>query len=130
MRWVLGIAVVVILAWVALVVVIIVRRPRGVTAYDAARLIPDILRLVRRLATDQRVPRSARVAVWLLLAYLAMPFDLIPDFVPVAGQLDDVVLTVVVLRRLVRRAGPALVEEQWPGSPDGLDLLRRALAVS
>jgi uncharacterized membrane protein YkvA (DUF1232 family) len=127
MNWVLGIAAVVILAWVALVVLIVLRRPDDMTARDIARLLPDTARLARRLATDARVARSARVPAWLLLAYLAMPFDLVPDFIPVIGQMDDVVLVFVVLRRLLRAAGPEVVAERWPGSPDGLAMLRRAL---
>lgn len=127
MTWVLGIAVAIILAWVALVIVILVRRPDEMTARDLARLLPDTARLARRLATDGRVPRSARLPTWLLLAYLAMPFDLVPDFIPVIGQLDDVVLVFIVLRRLLRAAGTDVVAERWPGSPDGLAMLRRAL---
>jgi uncharacterized membrane protein YkvA (DUF1232 family) len=127
MTWLLGIAVAIILAWVALVVVILVRRPDDMTARDLARLLPDTARLARRLATDRRVPRSARVPAWLLLAYLALPLDLVPDFIPVIGQLDDVVLVFIVLRRLLRAAGIDVVAEHWPGSPDGLAMLRRAL---
>jgi uncharacterized membrane protein YkvA (DUF1232 family) len=129
MTWVLGIAVAIILAWVALVVLILLRRPDDMTAGDIARLLPDTARLARRLATDRRVPRSGRVPAWLLVAYLAMPFDLVPDFVPVIGQLDDVVLVFIVLRRLLRAAGPDVVADRWPGSPDGLAMLRRALGT-
>jgi uncharacterized membrane protein YkvA (DUF1232 family) len=127
MSWLLTLAAAVILSWVALVVLILLRRPDDVTARDLARLLPDTARLARRLATDRRVPRSARVPAWLLLAYLAMPFDLVPDFIPVVGQLDDVVLAYVVLRRLIRAAGAEVVTESWPGSPEGLAMLRRAL---
>lgn len=127
MSWILGIAVAVILSWVALVALILLRRPDDLTAGDLARLLPDTARLARLLATDRRVPRSARFPAWLLLAYLAMPFDLVPDFIPVIGQLDDVVVAFVVLRRLLRAAGADVVAESWPGSPEGLALLQRAL---
>ena len=129
MTWVLGIAAVIIVAWGGLITLILLRRPDDMTAGDIARLLPDTARLARRLATDRRVSRSARVPAWLLLAYLAMPFDLVPDFIPVIGQLDDVVLVYIVLRRLLRASGTDVVAEQWPGSPDGLAMLRRALSA-
>jgi Uncharacterized conserved protein len=62
------------------------------------------------------VPRRAKVALVLLIPYLAMPFDLVPDFIPVAGQLDDAILVALVLAYVVRRAGRGVVEELWPGS--------------
>lgn len=90
-----------------------------------AGLIPDCIVLVRRLMADPRVPRTRRLLIGALLAYLAMPIDLIPDFVPVAGQLDDAILVAVVLRSLVRAAGEAPVREQWPGPHRTLNLILR-----
>jgi uncharacterized membrane protein YkvA (DUF1232 family) len=119
----------VVVGWIAFLGFLILagRDPASVRA--AARLAPDTVRLVRRLATDRSVPRSARVAVWLLLGYLAVPIDLVPDFIPVIGVADDVILTALVLRHLVHRAGPAKLEEHWPGAPEGLTSLRRALRI-
>jgi uncharacterized membrane protein YkvA (DUF1232 family) len=91
--------------------------------------IPDTLRLVRKLATDRTIPLATRIPVWLLVAYLASPVDLVPDFVPVVGYADDAILTALVLRRLVRKVGPDKLAEHWPGTPDGLDRLRRLLRL-
>ena len=96
---------------------------------DAVRLLPDAVGLVRRLATDRTMPRSARWPVLLLVGYLAVPIDVIPDFVPVVGYVDDLMLVSVVLRRLIQQAGPDKIAEHWPGSPEGLVALRTALRL-
>lgn len=80
------------------------RHPDTVTARDALRPLPDVLRLVRRLAADRGVPTGVRVRLVLLLVYLASPVDLVPDFVPVIGYADDAVIVALVLRSVVRRA--------------------------
>ena len=92
---------------------------------DALRLLPDVARLVRRLAADPDVPRGVRIRLVLLVAYLASPIDLVPDVVPVLGYADDAVLVALVLRSVVRRAGPEALERHWPGTPDGLQVVRR-----
>jgi len=92
-------------------------------ARELAAFIPDCIVLFRRLLRDERVPRRAKLALVLLLAYLAMPFDLVPDFIPVAGQLDDVILVAIVISFVVRKSGPDLVSELWPGSPRGLSVV-------
>jgi uncharacterized membrane protein YkvA (DUF1232 family) len=109
-----------LLTYTLLVGALLVARPADTTLRDAARMLPDLLRLVRRLAGDRSVPRGVRVRLWLLLGYLAMPFDIVPDFIPVVGYADDAVLIAIVLRSVVRRAGPAKVAEHWPGSAAGL----------
>jgi uncharacterized membrane protein YkvA (DUF1232 family) len=109
--------------WLALVVVLVVARPKGVLLREGLRLLPDTLQLVYRLAADASQPRAVRVRLWLLLAYLALPFDVIPDFIPVLGYADDVILALLVLRAIVRRTGGDAVSRHWPGSDDG----RRAL---
>jgi uncharacterized membrane protein YkvA (DUF1232 family) len=83
-------------------------------ARAVAGFVPDCVVLFSRLLRDDRLPRRHKLLVAALLPYLAMPFDLIPDFIPVAGQLDDAVIVALVLRRVVR-ANPELVEEHWPG---------------
>src|SRR5512142_2162878 len=90
-------------AWLSLVAALLVARPRGRLLKEALRLLPDTLRLLRNLATDHDLPRGVRVRLWLLFAYLALPVDLVPDFIPVLGYADDAILTVLVLRSVVRR---------------------------
>jgi uncharacterized membrane protein YkvA (DUF1232 family) len=92
---------------------------------DGVRLLPDVLRLVRRLAGDETLPRGIRWRLGLLLAYLALPIDLVPDFIPVVGYADDVLLVAWVLRSVVRAAGPEALERHWPGTPQGLLVVRR-----
>src|SRR5215204_1439052 len=91
-----------------------------------AGFIPDCIVLVRRLLRDPRVPRRRKVALALLVAYLMLPIDLVPDFIPVAGQLDDAILVALVLRYVVRGGGEALVREHWPGPERSLVLVSRA----
>src|ERR687897_319168 len=111
--------------YLGLLAALLVARPKGNLLGEALRLLPDLLRLLRRLAADSDVPRSARVRLWLLLGYLAIPFDLVPDFVPVLGYVDDAIVVSVVLRSVVRRAGASLVRRHWPGTGDGLAALAR-----
>lgn len=99
--------------------------PDTVTFRDALRLLPDLLRMLRRLAADKTVPTGVRVRLVLLLVYLASPIDLIPDFVPVVGYLDDAIVVALVLRSVTRRAGPDAVGRHWPGTPEGLHLIQQ-----
>ena len=87
---------------------------------DALRLVPDVVRLLRRLAGDRALPRSVRFRLWLLLIYLISPIDLIPDFIPVLGYADDAIIVAIALRSITRRAGPEAVEQHWSGTPEGL----------
>ncbi len=129
-RIVIGIAVALLATWLLLVVALLVARPRGAFLDEALRLLPDTLRTLARLAADRDVPSGVRLRLWLLLGYLAMPFDLIPDFIPVLGYADDAILTVLVLRSVVRRAGPDAIRRHWPGTPDGLRALARAAKLN
>jgi uncharacterized membrane protein YkvA (DUF1232 family) len=99
------------------------RNPETVDLRDALRLVPDLLRLLRRLAGDRSLPRGVRVRLVLLLGYLALPIDLVPDFVPILGYADDVVIVALVLRSVVRRAGEDALRRHWPGSPQGLSVV-------
>jgi uncharacterized membrane protein YkvA (DUF1232 family) len=113
------------LTYVVLLGALLVARPKGNLLGEALRLLPDLLRLLRRLAGDRSVPRAARVRLWLLLGYLAIPIDLVPDFVPVLGYADDAIIVSVVLRSVVRRAGAPVVRRHWPGTDHGLGALGR-----
>jgi uncharacterized membrane protein YkvA (DUF1232 family) len=92
-------------------------------AREVARFIPDCVVLFKRLLGDPRVPRRAKVAVALLIPYLALPFDLVPDFIPVAGQLDDAILVAATIAYVVLRTGREVIEELWPGSDRGLRVI-------
>jgi len=116
-------------AWLALVLMLARSRPQGALLAESLRLIPDTVRLLRRLATDESLPRGIRVRLWLLFAYLASPIDLIPDFIPVLGYADDAIIVCAVLRAVVRRAGPEVVRRHWPGTEDGMAALWRAAGL-
>jgi uncharacterized membrane protein YkvA (DUF1232 family) len=125
-----GLAAGLAILWLLLLLLLWHWRPDELTAREALRLLPDVLRLVGRLARDRSLPWTVRVRLWLLVAYLAMPLDLVPDVIPVIGYADDVVLVLAVLRSVVRRAGRPLLEEHWPGSPAGLEALLRLSRTS
>lgn len=129
-RIIAGVVVALLATWLVLVAALLVARPRGAFLGEAMRLLPDTLRLLKNLATDRAVPRGARIRLWLLFAYLAMPFDVIPDFIPVLGYADDVIIAVIVLRSVVHRAGPDAIRRHWPGTPDGLAALARAAKLN
>ena len=117
------------IVWAVVIAVVFAVRPGDLALRDAMRLLPDTLRLVRRLAADRTVPLGARLSAWFLLAYLASPIDLIPDFIPVIGYADDAIIVSFVLRRFIGRAGAAKLREHWPGSADGLATLQRLLRI-
>jgi uncharacterized membrane protein YkvA (DUF1232 family) len=94
-------------------------------ARAVAGFIPDCIVLFRRLLADERVPRWRKAFVVVLIGYLAMPFDLVPDFIPVAGQLDDAILVALVLRIVLRSGGPELLRENWPGPEASRKLITR-----
>jgi uncharacterized membrane protein YkvA (DUF1232 family) len=98
---------------------------RRTEARALAGFIPDSIVLFRRLLADQRIHRSRKLLILALIGYLAMPIDLVPDFIPVAGQLDDAILVALVLRSVLRRGGPQLVREHWPGPEDSLRVILR-----
>jgi uncharacterized membrane protein YkvA (DUF1232 family) len=121
----LGIVGGLLLVWAVLVVVLWLAKPGDYDLKDALRLLPDLLRLIKRLAADPATPRGVRIRLLLLLGYLALPFDLIPDFVPVLGYADDAIVVALVLRSATRSAGPDAVAKHWPGTPEGLAALNR-----
>ncbi len=118
-----------LLLWALMVALLWRARPEDLTLREALRLVPDLVRLVRRLARDPEVPRGVRVRLWLLLAYLLSPVDLVPDVVPVLGYADDVVVVALALRAVVRRAGTEAIGRSWPGSPAGLAVVLRLAGV-
>ena len=113
-----------LVVYAALVAALALAGRRG-DAGALATFMPDCLVLMRALLGDLRVPTRTKVMVVALLAYLAMPFDLVPDFIPIAGQLDDAIVLALVLRSLLRSGGPELVREHWRGPQRSLDALLR-----
>lgn len=121
-----------LVVWVALIAVLWVqqrRLGRSVDWREIVRLVPDVVRLVKRLASDPRTPRGTRWLLFGLLGYLLLPIDLVPDFVPVLGYADDAVAVVLVLRVAIRHAGVERVTEHWPGTEAGLAGLLRLLGL-
>jgi uncharacterized membrane protein YkvA (DUF1232 family) len=122
--WLLVAGGVLLVLWTALVFWLYAAG-RRTDARALATFIPDCIVLVARLMRDERVPRRSKALLVALAAYLALPFDLIPDFIPVAGQLDDAIVVALVLRHLVRASGPAILRENWPGREPSLEALLR-----
>ena len=123
MTWLLLLAVVVIVYVAFLLALFVSGRHMELRAW--AGLIPDCLILFRRLLGDGRISRRRKAVLGLLLLYLATPIDLVPDFVPVIGLLDDAVFVALALRYVLRDAGPEVVREFWPGPPRTLALVMR-----
>jgi uncharacterized membrane protein YkvA (DUF1232 family) len=118
------------LLWLGMLAVLWRVRPDGMTTSAALRLLPDLVRLVRRLAADRSLPRGVRIRLWLLLGYLLSPIDLVPDVVPVLGYADDVVVVALALRSVARTAGGDALTRSWPGRPAGLAVVLRLAGLS
>ena len=125
--WVLGVLGGLLAAWALLVVILWLVRPRGVGWADALRVVPDVLRLARSLIADSTTPLPVRLALIGLLAWLLNPIDLVPEFVPVIGPLDDVVVAILVLRYVRRRLGTDELRRRWPGTDAGFAILGRVM---
>ena len=124
---VLGVASGILLLWLVLLGVLAwISRGQGekIRLIDALRLVPDVVRLLRRLVADRTVPRGVRIWLTILLGYLLMPIDLVPDFIPVIGYADDAIIVALVLRFATKHAGPEALERHWPGTPQGLRALK------
>ncbi|MEV4278598.1 YkvA family protein [Actinoplanes xinjiangensis] len=117
--------------WLALIAALLLagRRYERPGLREMLRLLPDLLRLLKRLAGDADLPRGVRVRLWLLLLYLAVPIDLIPDFIPVIGYADDAIIVALALRSVARRAGPQALHRHWPGTPAGLAAVLGAAGI-
>lgn len=120
---IIGFTAAVLLSWIALVIALAIRRPKGDLLTESLRLLPDLLRLLRRLTTTRDLPTGVRVRVALLFVYLAAPIDLIPDFIPILGFADDAIIVVLILRSVCRRVAMEELRHAWPGNDDGFAAL-------
>ncbi len=118
-----------VLLWFALLIALAVTRPADLQVTEILRLLPDAVVLLRRLAADPGLPRGVRVRLLLLLVYLALPVDLIPDFIPVLGYADDAIVVALALRSVIRRTGSEALDKHWPGSTEGLQAVRRLAGI-
>jgi uncharacterized membrane protein YkvA (DUF1232 family) len=123
-HWAILVAVATVALYAACVVVLVVAGRRG-QARALAGFIPDCIVLFKRLLVDPRVPQRRKALLAGMIGYLALPFDLVPDFIPVAGQLDDAVLVGLVLRAVLRSSGSELLREHWPGPAQSLRVIER-----
>ena len=116
---IISVAAALLLSWLALMLALAIGRPKGNLLKEALRLLPDLLRLLKRLTTDRTLPAGVRVRVALLFVYLAIPIDIIPDFVPVLGYADGAIIVVLVLRSVCRRVPLGELRAAWPGTDEG-----------
>ena len=117
------------LALYALAVGLLVAAGRGWQARAVARFVPDCAVLFKRLLGDPRLPRWCKALVAATVAYLLLPVDLVPDFIPIAGQLDDAILVALVLRTVLRAGGSELLRDHWPGPADSRRVVARLAGV-
>jgi uncharacterized membrane protein YkvA (DUF1232 family) len=125
----IGIVVGIVALWAALLVIFWFLRPKGVSVRELLGVIPDILRLMRSIIVDSGAPLDVRVVMVALIAWVLSPIDLIPEFIPVLGPLDDVIIAVVAMRYVRRRVGIQDLEARWVGTADGFALLVRVIGT-
>jgi len=125
----MSVVVALVVLWLVLLAALAVLHPPGSSLREAVRIVPDTATLVRRLARDQTLGSGIRLRLCLLLAYLVFPIDLVPDVIPVLGYADDAIVIGLVLRSVIRRAGPDTVRRHWPGNRAGLDVLTRLCRI-
>jgi len=114
--------------WLVLVAVLVLLGKRT-AAREIAALLPNLLALFRGLLRDNRVPRRAKVLLGFAAVWIASPIDLIPEFIPFLGPLDDAVVAALVLRYVLRKTRPEVVSEHWRGDPATLERILRLFAV-
>lgn len=124
MRWLLIAGISLLVMWLVAIAVLVLLGRKSL-ARELITLLPNLVRLFRGLLGDERVPRSSKVLLVLGAVWLASPIDLIPEFLPGIGPLDDAVVAALVLRHVVKRAGPDVVKDHWRGDPRTLSVLLR-----
>ena len=124
-RVMVGLLTALVASWILLTLALLIARPRGGSVRHLARFLPEVAHLLRELHRDPAVPRSVRWRLWVALVYNLQPFTIIPDFIPVIGFADNIVVIVWALRSAVRKAGRDAVIRHWHGSREQLNLLFR-----
>lgn len=124
LQWLLLVAACVLVIYAALAIALTVAG-RWQAARDVAAFISDCVVLLRRLLGDPRVPRRHKLLLGALVGYLVLPIDLVPDFIPVAGHIDDAVVVALALRVLLRASDADLLREHWPGPESSLAVVLR-----
>ncbi len=127
LRVVAGIAAGLVALWAVVIALLWLLRPRGVGLREALAIVPDLLRLIRSLIADSTTPLDVRAVLVLMLVWVVSPIDLIPEFIPIIGPLDDVAVAVIALRYTRRRLGIEHLRSRWTGSGPGFELLVRAI---
>jgi uncharacterized membrane protein YkvA (DUF1232 family) len=126
----IGLASVVLVGWAVLAIAVARARPDDGVAGGALRLLPDTLRLLRNLAGDRTLPRSVRWRLAIALVYNIQPINLVPDFIPVIGVVDNLVVTAWALRSALKTAGPDAVARHWTGTDQGLRVVCRLVGLT
>ena|SRR5438093_5957655 len=128
MRSLLAAALILVAIYLVLVIGLILSG-RRVAAKELATLLPNLILLFKDLLRDERVPRRSKIALGIAAVWLLSPIDLLPEFLPVIGPLDDAVVAALVLRYLVKRSGPDVMRDHWRGEPATLDTILRAAGI-
>jgi uncharacterized membrane protein YkvA (DUF1232 family) len=124
-----AIVVAVLLVWAAFLVLFWLLRPKDVPVREVVRVIPDLVRLLRSVIGDRSAPLDVRLVLIGLMIWIVSPIDLIPEFIPGIGPLDDVIVAIVALRYTRRRVGVADLQARWSGSADGFAMLLRIVGT-
>ena len=127
MSAIVGILAALVGLWAVLLVLFWALRPKGVSVRGIVAVIPDVLRLLRSVISDRSAPLDVRIVLIGLLAWILSPIDFIPEFIPVLGPLDDVVVAIVAMRYVRRRVGIEDLRRRWVGTPEGFGLLVRVI---
>ena len=129
MDWtiVIGVVAGILALWAVALGVFWVVRPKGVSIGSLVRLVPDVVRLLRSLIADVAAPLDVRIVLVGLVAWIVSPIDLIPEFIPVIGPIDDAVVAIAALRYVRRRVGIEELRRRWRGTPEGFELLTRII---
>ena len=127
LRTILGILLALVALWALVLAIFWAVRPKEIAVREVLRLVPDVIRMLRSIIGDGSAPLGVRVVLIGLVAWILSPIDLIPEFIPVLGPIDDVVVAVIALRYVRRRLGVENLRARWPGTSDGFEVLLRVI---